>query len=237
MTKTVLVPDDHTLHEPEAIYLEPKCQGEKWGRTWAEENAWGECDCGLSHSSVKYIRADLAAPKPTIPEDDREEVALAIKHCFDTGKTRFDQITDAAIRTLISLGWTRHESFQSRVKPWMLECFGPVIPFDKTERNHRFLEEALELVQSLGCTPSEAHQLVDYVYNRPAGDPPQESGGVMVTHAALCIANNLDMMQNAETELARIWTKVELIRAKQAAKPKHSPLPGPTAPIQPPEGE
>jgi hypothetical protein len=28
-----------------------------------------------------------------------------------------------------------------------------------------------------------------------------------------------------ETELARIWTKVEAIRAKQAAKPKHSPLP------------
>ena len=30
-----------------------------------------------------------------------------------------------------------------------------------------------------------------------------------------------------EIELARIWTKVEPIRAKQAAKPKHSPLPAP----------
>ena len=28
-----------------------------------------------------------------------------------------------------------------------------------------------------------------------------------------------------ETELARVWTKVEQIRAKQKAKPKHSPLP------------
>lgn len=37
--------------------------------------------------------------------DDREEVAKAIKHCFDTGKTRFDQITDAAIATLQGLGW------------------------------------------------------------------------------------------------------------------------------------
>lgn len=121
-------------------------------------------------------------------------------------------------------------SFQDRVKPWMLECFGPVIPFDKVERNHRFLEEALELVQSLGCTASEAHQLVDYVFGRAIGDPPQESGGVSVTHAALCTANNLDMNHCAETELARIWTKVEKIRAKQAAKPKHSPLPGPSAP-------
>jgi hypothetical protein len=47
----------------------------------------------------------------------------------------------------------------------------------------------------------------------------------MVTLAALCLAHGLDMHDAAETELARIWTKVEAIRAKQAAKPKHSPLP------------
>ncbi|MFM0155696.1 hypothetical protein [Paraburkholderia sediminicola] len=34
-----------------------------------------------------------------------------------------------------------------------------------------------------------------------------------------------DMHTAGETELARIWTKVEAIRAKQVAKPKHSPLP------------
>ncbi|WP_203309803.1 hypothetical protein [Sphingomonas beigongshangi] len=115
--------------------------------------------------------------------------------------------------------------FQARVQPWMMACFGEMIAGDREERNHRFLEEALELVQSLGCTSSEAHQLVDYVYGRDVGDPPQEVGGVMVTLAALCLANNLDMHANGETKLARIWTKVEAIRAKQAAKPKHSPLP------------
>jgi NTP pyrophosphatase (non-canonical NTP hydrolase) len=118
--------------------------------------------------------------------------------------------------------------FQQRVRPWMLDCFGPIIPFDKTERNHRFLEEALELVQSIGCTQSEAHQLVDYVYGRDIGETSQEVGGVMVTLAALCIANDLDMDICGEVELKRIWAKVEQIRAKQAAKPKHSPLPGPT---------
>jgi hypothetical protein len=35
-------------------------------------------------------------------------------------------------------------SFQSRVKPWMDASFGPAISADKVERNHRFLEEALE---------------------------------------------------------------------------------------------
>jgi hypothetical protein len=116
-------------------------------------------------------------------------------------------------------------SFQTRVQPWMMACFGPMIAGDREERNHRFLEEALELVQSTGCTASEAHQLVDYVYGRPAGEPAQEVGGVMVTLAALCLAQGLDMHNAGETELARIWTKVEAIRAKQAAKPKHSPLP------------
>lgn len=118
-----------------------------------------------------------------------------------------------------------NETFQQRVWPWLLKCFGVEIANDKTERNHRFLEEALELVQSLGCTQEEAHQLVDYVFSRPVGEPFQESGGVMVTHAALCLANDLDMHSNGETELARVWTKVEQIRAKQAAKPRNSPLP------------
>ncbi len=116
-------------------------------------------------------------------------------------------------------------AFQQRVQPWMMACFGPEISADRIERNHRFLEESLELVQSLGCTASEAHQLVDYVFGRPVGEPVQEAGGVMVTLAALCLASGLDMHACGETELARIWTKVEAIRAKQAAKPKHSPLP------------
>lgn len=116
--------------------------------------------------------------------------------------------------------------FQSRVHPWLMECFGPMIAGDREERNHRFLEEALELVQACGCSATESHKLVDYVYGRDIGEPAQEVGGVMVTLAALCLANDIDMHAAGETELARIWTKVEQIRAKQAAKPQMSPLPG-----------
>jgi hypothetical protein len=117
------------------------------------------------------------------------------------------------------------------VQQWLMSCFGREISSDKVERNHRFLEEALELVQSLGCSASEAYQLVDYVYGRPDGDPPQEVGGVMITLAGLCFANDMDMADAGDTELARIWTKMPEIRAKQAAKPKNSPLP-----IAPKEG-
>lgn len=117
--------------------------------------------------------------------------------------------------------------FQNRVQPWLMECFGEMIAGDREERNHRFLEEALELVQACGCTASEAHQLVDYTFGRPIGEPAQEVGGVMVTLAALCLANGLDMHANGETELMRITAPemVKKIRAKQAAKPKYSPLP------------
>jgi NTP pyrophosphatase (non-canonical NTP hydrolase) len=122
------------------------------------------------------------------------------------------------------------DGYQSRVFKWMMACFNDEIAFSRKERNHRFLEEALELVQAMGCTRSEANQLVDYVFDRPIGEPKQEVGGVIVCLAALCTAAEIDMDAAGETELARIWTKVEKIRAKHAAKPQFSPLPGPSAP-------
>lgn len=119
------------------------------------------------------------------------------------------------------------DAFQARVHPWMLACFGAAIAADRQERNHRFFEEAAELVQSCGMTASEAHQLVDYTWSRPVGEKSQEVGGVMVTLAALCLANGLDMHAAGEMELERISAPETMakIRAKQAAKPKHSPLP------------
>lgn len=80
-------------------------------------------------------------------------------------------------------------------------------------------------MQSNGCTESKAHQLVDYVFDREIGEIEQECGGVMVTLAALCVANRIDMSACGEVELKRVWTKIERIREKHAAKPMHSPLP------------
>lgn len=118
------------------------------------------------------------------------------------------------------------KTYQARVHEWVVSCFGEAAAADGVERNHRFLEEALELVQAAGCTAGEAHQLVDYVFGRPIGEPGQEVGGVMNTLAALCNAHGLNLDGEAERELARVWTISDKIRAKHAAKPKHSPLPG-----------
>jgi hypothetical protein len=119
-------------------------------------------------------------------------------------------------------------SFQARVHPWVLDCFGAEVAADVPTRNYRFLEEAIELVQACGCDEDDAHKLVDYVFGRPVGEPSQEVGGVMTTLAALCLANGLDMHEAADVELARISTPelIAKIRAKQATKPHTSPLPG-----------
>jgi len=117
------------------------------------------------------------------------------------------------------------DSFQQRVYPWMIACFGPEISADKLERSDRFIEEAVELVQAGNYPKERVLALVDYVYERDQGEINQEVGGVMVTLAAHCLAHGIDMHEAAETELARIWTKVEKIRAKQAAKPTGSALP------------
>jgi hypothetical protein len=120
-------------------------------------------------------------------------------------------------------------TFQRDVYNWLTTCFGPQIANDKIERNYRFLEEALELVQSLGCTKEDAYKLVDYVFERPLGEPQQEVGGVMITIAALCIVNNINMYDAGNIELNRVWEKIDKIKAKHDSKQiKSSPLPGTT---------
>jgi NTP pyrophosphatase (non-canonical NTP hydrolase) len=120
-------------------------------------------------------------------------------------------------------GWLA--SFQKRTRRWFVACFSEEDVYDIVERNHRFLEEALELFQACGCTASEAHQLVDYVFSRPVGDIEQEIGGVLTTLAMVCSSEDIDLKEAGETELARMIRNIAKIRTKQAEKPKYSPKP------------
>ncbi|MGY5789084.1 hypothetical protein ACXHXM_02135 len=117
-------------------------------------------------------------------------------------------------------------SFQNRVWHWMLSCFGSVIPGDRIERGDRLLEEVFELLQASGYPEERVDALKRYVFNRPIGEVFQETGGVMVTLAAFSQAHDVDMREAGETELERVWTKIDQIRAKQAAKPVGDALPG-----------
>lgn len=110
--------------------------------------------------------------------------------------------------------------YQSLVEDWMMKCFTLNIIRDKTERNNRFIEEALELVQSAGYTKEQVLKIVDYVFERPVGEVNQEVGGVMVTLAALCNVWNINIKKEALREIFRVDSPdtIQKIRAKQATK-------------------
>lgn len=110
-------------------------------------------------------------------------------------------------------------AYQEKIKNWLYRCFDEELCESKVERNHRFLEEAFELVQSNGISYDECLNLLNYVYGRPAGEPLQEIGGVTTTLAALCASYGFSLEDAALTELDRIEAKVDLIREKQKRKP------------------
>lgn len=101
-------------------------------------------------------------------------------------------------------------------------------PTDVPERRARFFEEANETCQAFGMTREEAHQLVDYTYSRPAGEPKKEIGGAYVTLTSLCVEAGINAMECAEADLAKLMRPetIERIRAKRSTRHGRGPLPG-----------
>lgn len=128
---------------------------------------------------------------------------------------------------------TSIKRFQENVFTWIKSAFGEKLAYDRRQRNHRFLEESLELVQSTGCAREDAHLLVDYVFDREVGEPAQEAGGVFLTLCGLCEANQIDLQSAAAAELDRAWAKIAIIRQKQADKPYGTPVPQQAAYLSP----
>ncbi len=116
-----------------------------------------------------------------------------------------------------------YSDFQGSVYSWLLKCFGKDIVKNPQERNKRFMEEAIELVQSTGMNKDDILSLVDHVYAKEKGDPTQEVGGVLVCLAALCTVNGIGMVYSGNKELNRIVAPeiISKIRRKHAAKPAH----------------
>lgn len=115
-------------------------------------------------------------------------------------------------------------SFQERLWEWFLHTFQdhfPELIRNHRERNHRFLEEALELVQACGMDKQEIMALVHEVYNRPKGEIFKEAGGVLTTLTILCSDHEIDVNEAAEAELARNYQIIDKLRQKQ---PKRSSM-------------
>lgn len=113
------------------------------------------------------------------------------------------------------------QPFQKRAMFWAKKCFGMTLAMGIKERNQRFIEEGLELVQAGGMTKREAIGAVNYVYGRPVGDMRQEVGGVYNTLAVLCEAHGIDMVGEGERDLIEINNEESTtrIRMKRRTKP------------------
>lgn len=116
--------------------------------------------------------------------------------------------------------------YQMRATVFAHECFGAEIAADPIDRSNRALEEMLEVYQALGNSEANAIDLVHYVFSRKPGNVGKELGSAAMTLAILATACRENLVECAEAELARVFDKIDIIRAKRAAQKPGSPLPG-----------
>jgi hypothetical protein len=111
-------------------------------------------------------------------------------------------------------------TFQERIQKWLGKVFDAKVRNSVEERALRLLEEACELAQALNVTRDDAIRLVNYVYNRPVGNPGQEVAGTMVTLAAVACAAGIDLEGVVLAEADRIERPeiIEKIRNRQEEK-------------------
>ena len=114
--------------------------------------------------------------------------------------------------------WT--QVLQRRISRWAREVFGEVAATDPKERVLRILEEAAELAQAEGLPRSQAHMILDYVFDRPAGEAPQELAGVYLTLMAYAEAKGLSLNVEARKELERVLNPRVAARCRAKAAEK-----------------
>jgi hypothetical protein len=108
---------------------------------------------------------------------------------------------------------------QKRVAEWCAHAFGMDHASSVPQRGIRHAEEAIESAQAAGCERKMVHNLVDYVFDRPAGKLSQEIGGSGITLLALADAAGLSADAEEARELARVLAKpLEHFAARNKAK-------------------
>ncbi len=101
-------------------------------------------------------------------------------------------------------------------------------PTDVEERRARFAEEVNETLQAFGMSREDMHQLVDYTWDRPVGEPCKEIGAALLTLTSLCVVAGYDLMECGEADLEKLQKPetISRIRAKRSTRHGRGPLPG-----------
>jgi hypothetical protein len=108
-------------------------------------------------------------------------------------------------QSCMRLAW--RDDRQRVVAKWCAAAFGAGHASSIEQRGIRFLEEAIEAYQAAGCSREMAHKLVDYIFDKPAGELFQEFGGVGVTLLAFANAAGISADEAEAKEVARVLAK------------------------------
>lgn len=113
----------------------------------------------------------------------------------------------------------RRNERQERVAKWCADAFGLDHAASEEQRGLRFLEEAIELYQAIGCSRMQAHKLIDFIFTREPGELGREIGGVGITLLALASALNMSADAEEQRELDRVLSKpLEWFAARNKVK-------------------
>lgn len=113
---------------------------------------------------------------------------------------------------------------QERVDEWMRFVFTETERTDAPERALRTAEEAIELTQAVGVDAATMHRLVDYVFERPVGDPAQEIAGILVTVYSMATAIGADAETVFHREMTRVHKSEVIDRCRRRQHEKREAL-------------
>jgi hypothetical protein len=95
------------------------------------------------------------------------------------------------------------ESQADQWMKWASQIFGNVA-WSPTERATRFLEEAVEFAQSIGCERGMMLKIIERVFSRPAGVPAVEIGQCLAMLECAAYVIGVDARKQERDEFARV---------------------------------
>ncbi|WP_053078784.1 hypothetical protein [Methylobacterium tarhaniae] len=190
---------------------------------------------------LQSLLSELVTPRAAEPADDA--VVQARRLAADLAEERFRG--DLAALFLSGSGddhpWVQmalrglqaapSASYQDRSAAWMGIAFADD-PTDDAERRDRPVEEVCEGYQADGGTLDDWIAIGRYVFGRPAGRLPKEFGQMVFTLALWAAHRGVDMMAEAQRELARCSTPefLDKLARKRTTRHGRGPLPGLSGP-------
>ena len=192
--------DSHLREQMRRAVTQALELGHKLGKQGTSLNS------GLGRQGSPYVQAFSYAEQTLVPAIEAQLEARTAPGALPSDRPSGSGIASRRLR-------------QARVNTWVQATFGRSQAGELPERALRVVEEAIELAQALGVPEGQAHRMVCRVFDRPAGEPGRELGGLGVTLLACAAALGMQADQEEDIEVERVLAiPAEEMRARHAAK-------------------